>query len=164
VILAAGVAGVMMRSEDGGNSWTEDSPTRLPSFATQLVVGEGGVLHLSVATQIDVFLAKVSPTGEVTYLTYLGGKDTETLAALGMTPTGQVFVAGQRLDSIGQDLFLAVFEPTGSITSFTRVNPGSTSFVTDAGAGSGGAFGLFGTTSDAQISGTPEYFYSRVQP
>jgi len=42
----------------------------------------------------EVFVAKVSPTGEALFLTYLGGNGPDTARAVALDPSGNIFVAG----------------------------------------------------------------------
>lgn len=95
VLLAVAVDARGYRSADGGRSWQALPTTALRAQSTvQFVVGAGGVAHLVQPSPIEGFVGKLTPAGELSYLTYLGVALTSD-PALTQTATGQIVVTGQ---------------------------------------------------------------------
>lgn len=87
-----------------GHTDSPDFPTT-PGAAQP--VHAGGAVNNS-----DLFITKLSPTGEIVYSTFLGGGDFENAADIAVTGAGEAFVAG----SSGSDDFpttLGVLQPDG---------------------------------------------------
>ena len=96
VILGLAADGRGQRSTDGGRSWQPLATSFAPGqVAMQMVAGAGGVVHLALPTPFEAFAGKLTANGEVTYLTYLGGRFAGATPGLTMTPNGQVVITGQ---------------------------------------------------------------------
>lgn len=86
-----------------------------------------GTIVLSSSLDRDIFVAKLKNTGDVAWATSLGGRKTnETVAGLGTTPDGFLYVAGTfsqqttlgdtTLQSLGgHDIYLAKLGPWGRV-------------------------------------------------
>jgi uncharacterized protein (TIGR03437 family) len=89
-IYAVSVSGVVS-TRDGF-----DTLTRLTSalpYVTSLVAA-GGVAFASTTSTHDVFVAKLSPDGDVLFSTYFGGSHDETPRAIAVGADGGVYVTG----------------------------------------------------------------------
>ena len=101
VILGLAADGRGLRSTDGGRSWQPLATSLTPGqVAMQMVVGAGGVVHVVLPTAFEAFAGKLTANGEVTYLTYLGGRFAGATPGLTMTPNGQVVITGQMDGSV----------------------------------------------------------------
>ena len=179
VILGLAVDGRGQRSTDGGRSWQPLATSLAPGqVAMQMVAGAGGVVHLALPTPFEAFAGKLTANGEVTYLTYLGGRFAGATPGLTMTPNGQVVITGQMdgsMDFPGQilrgtsnqfppgfvppttgiDIFAIAFEPDARLlyaAALVGVGPDT---LTWAGAGTGSTMLLLGQTFSPDFPGVP---------
>lgn len=192
VLFATSFRGRLLRSMNRGIRWIDESDYLVPRFAYRIVAGEGGVVHLALSPpSSDNFVARISRDGQPSYVTYLGGSRLESLIDFGITPAGQIFVAGQthsadfpltappvrgdpsNLLSASRyepDIFLTVFSPTGAISSSTVLGGSRSNFLQLAAPGTNGTFLLFGTTLSADFPGLappqslPGYFLAQLSP
>ena len=129
-------------------------------------------------TAFEAFAGKLTANGEVTYLTYLGGRFAGATPGLTMTPNGQVVITGQMDGSVdfpgqilrgtsnqfppsfvppttGIDIFAIAFEPDARLlyaAALVGVGPDT---LTWSGAGTGSTILLLGQTFSPDFPGVP---------
>jgi uncharacterized protein (TIGR03437 family) len=77
-------------SPDYGNTW---KPAQL-SHVTGVAAGGACAVYVTRTMTSDAFLAKLLPTGEMIWSTYLGGSDQDAAVGLAVDSQGNVYVAG----------------------------------------------------------------------
>ena len=84
--------GAVVTTRDGFQTLTPMTSAGLP-FLTSLAV-RGGTAFASVISTHDLFIAKLSPAGDLLFSTYFGGSHEEIPRSIAVGPDGSVFVAG----------------------------------------------------------------------
>jgi hypothetical protein len=129
-----------------------------------------GAYQTALAGSYDAFVARLSATGSVTYLTYLGGGDSDTATALAVTPEGYAYVAGttasfnfpvlapaQASARANGDGFLAILNASGSALLWSSYLGGNGSDnITSVAVDGAGKLYLAGYTQSVDFPVTPD--------
>ena len=129
-----------------------------------------GAPQNALAGDQDVFVAKLTPSGAVSYLTYLGGANSDSGNAVAVDGAGNTFVAGQTCstdfpitaDALGKglsgvcDAFMTVLNPNGAARTYSSYLGGSGKDSAGAIALDGsGAVYIAGNTLSADLATAP---------
>jgi len=88
----------------GGSNWDQAAHVKVDNAGNAYVVGRtrssnfpttGGVFQASLAGDMDVFVAKLNPTGTgLIYSTYIGGSSFDAVIGMTLDTTGNVYLTG----------------------------------------------------------------------
>ncbi|MBZ5622747.1 MAG: SBBP repeat-containing protein [Acidobacteriia bacterium] len=110
----------IFRSDDAGTNWVRVNAFGLPALTGQAIspAPTGADYFAIVRSSSDVFVAKLSPSGDMIWSTFLGGVHDETATGLAIDPGNNVYVIGTTLsdDLIFTGAPLAKGLPDTSIT------------------------------------------------
>lgn len=140
------------------------------SNATTLTTGPACTVYAVRSLQSDVFVAKLSPSGDTLWSTFLGGSGPDTSVAISLDASGNVYVAGNTSSSDfpatlprtgpqgSQNVFVAKLDSSGNLL-YSEVIGGEggetlTSFAVDP---QGNAY-LAGRTTSKAFPTTPGVF------
>ncbi|MFN7930687.1 MAG: SBBP repeat-containing protein [Blastocatellia bacterium] len=165
--LYAGAAGFgVFKSTDGGATWTAITNGLNNLSVTALAVNRSGAVLAATNSGVDGFVAKLNPTGSaLVYLTYLGGDESDSAAALALDKDGNVVVAGvtssrnfptqnplQAANAGGSDAFIAKLNSTGTALLWsTYLGGASTDNVNGMAMNAAGQVYLTGLTLSANF-------------
>jgi len=110
---------VIYRSDDAGATWLRLNAVGLPDLKGQTISGSD---YFAIVRQSsDAFVAKLSPSGNMIWSTYLGGVHDETATGLALDPSGNVYVIGTTLS----DDFTLTAAPLANALPGGSTNPKS---------------------------------------
>ena len=95
-------------SPDFGQSWNAPQLDQ----ALKLTAAPACTLFAVRTTTSDAFLAKLSPTGELLWSTYLGGPNADSALALATGPNGSIYLAGYTTPTA---TFVSRFDADGAL-------------------------------------------------
>ena len=127
------------------------------------------------AQQFDGFVAKLSPTGELLWHTFLGGNGSDFIRAIALDATGHVYVCGRSSTGWGNpvrpsavaDGFVAKLTADGALVWNTFLGGVSVDSTSGIAVDPGGEVSVVGTSPgpwEGMISGTRDAFVARLAP
>ena len=123
----------------GGSDDDQGSAVRVDGGGNVYVVGSSGAtwgspVRAFSGRSADAFAAKLDPSGNLTWNTFLGSSDTDLGAALAVDVSGNIYVAGRSFATWGspvraftggpEDSFAAKLDPSGNLTWNTFLGGG----------------------------------------
>ena len=84
---------ICLFSQDGGQSWQPMGVVR-PFLEFRFSPSQPNVLYAGGSPTVDSFVAKVNPSGDVEFLTYLGGQGSDSISAMALDAAGNIYLAG----------------------------------------------------------------------
>ncbi len=131
---------VIYRSDDEGATWLRVNATGLPDLKGQAIspAFAGSDYFAIVRRSSDAFVAKLSPSGDMIWSTFLGGVHDETATGLALDPNGNVYVIGTTQSddfnftaapfakalpgrSVGSKSFIAKLSPDGTQLQYSAL-------------------------------------------
>jgi hypothetical protein len=132
-----------------------------------------GAYQVSARGAGDAFIAKLNPSGQISYATYLGGSSYDTITAIAADSSGNVFAGGMTTSTDfpvtaaayatalagGQDAFIVKLNSTGSALSYaTLLGGANTDSLTGLAIDTSGDCYVGGYTESVDFPITPGVF------
>ena len=159
---SSGDSGSAIAADSSGNAYVAGT-TSSTGIAT------AGSAQRTLGGSQDEYVAKLDPSGTLSYLTYLGGADLECFGAIAVDGTGRAYVTGltsstdfpitanalKKTLGSGSLAFVTVVDPTGSSFEYSSFFGGALYTAGKAIAVAGGAVYLGGVTNSSDFPITP---------